>query len=363
VRAAGSAGGQAQVEAKVQAAGRPELVAAFNAIKGNTKVLSREDLGTEYNDPRLDEVEKTLGMVTRPLTERERQYRDTIIPQYREILNSDGVKPKVESLYRQWRGASSEEKKKLRSEFAELLGISTTTGRSVYDEHVILRTDPRLGTVSGIPFYDPSFDETVELTEEGIDKWLRTAASNTKLLTMPGEGWRDKIRMPKPGDAGFDEVYGAINRAQEIAGRIVSKEEGDKSARERARAAQKIRQDQVVQSMGFDPGEIRKYRAQFEQGKTTVDIKQRRQQAMEAVAWMKKNAKTVAERTMANEWERALVDDEAVLNFNTIVHRYDAAKQQQALDYKRRSAYASAAGRQEAKNQDTEDELPAPTDD
>jgi hypothetical protein len=196
----------------------------------------------------------------------------------------------------------------------------------------------------------------VEITEEGIDKWLRTAASNTKLLTGPGEGWRDKIRMPKPGDAGFDEVYGAINRAQEIAGRIVSKEEDGKSTRERTRADQKTRQDQVVRGMGFDPEEIRKYRAQFEQGKTTVDVTQRRQQAMAAVAWMREHAKTESDITMVDEWERALGNDETVLNFNTIVHQYEAAKH-------RSRAHASATGRQDAKNQDTEDELPAPPED
>ncbi len=370
VRAAGTPGGQEAVEAKVkERAGRPELIAAFNAIKGNTKVLSREDLGPEYNDPQLEEVEKTLGMVMIPLTEEERGYRDRVVPMYREILNSDEVKPKVESLYSQWRGASSEEKKKLREEFAELLGISTKATGAVgslaeslgYIQHTSVRTNPRRDPTASA-FFDPSFDETVEITEEGIDKWLRTAAANSGLKTLPGQGWRDKIRMPKPGDAGFDEVYGAINRAQELAGRIVKKEEDDKSARERSRTEQKIRQDQVVRNMGFDPGEIRKYRAQFEQGKTTVDIKQRRQQAMAAVAWMRKNAKTMSDSVMADEWERALVNDETVLNFNTIVHRYDAAKQQQALDYKRRSAYASAAGRQAAK-QDTEDELPAPPED
>jgi hypothetical protein len=371
VRAAGTPGGQEAVEAKVQGlAGRyvnsrPELIAAFNAIKGNTKVLSREDLGPEYNDPRLEEVEKTLGMVTIPLTEEKRGYRDTIIPMYREILSSDEVKPKVESLYRQWRGASSEDKKKLRSEFAELLGIRTSTGiKEVLKEgeavHTIARADPPVtvfGTSSTASiFYDPSFDETVEITEEGIDKWLRTAAANSGLKTSPGRGWRDKIRMPKPGDAGFDEVYDAINRAQEIAGLVVAKEESSKSARDKARAEQKTRQDQVVRGMGFKPEEIRKYRAQFEQGKTTVDIGQRRQQAMAAVAWMRENAKTVSDIAMVNEWERALSNDETVLNFNTIVHQYEAAK------YRSR-ARASATGRQEAQKPDTEAELPPPPED
>ena len=370
VRAAGIPGGQEAVEAKVQdLAGRyvnsrPELIAAFNAIKGNTKVLSREDLGPEYNDPRLEEVEKTLDMVTRPLTERERQYRDRVVPMYREILNSDEVKPKVESLYSQWKGASSEEKKKLRSEFAELLGISPSTVTKEYLKemlksgeaaHIINRADPSPFTTASA-FFDPSFDETVEITEEGIDKWLRTAAANSGLRTIPGLGWRDKIRMPKPGDAGFDEVYDAINRAQEIAGLVVAKEESSKSARDKARAEQKTRQDQVVRGMGFKPEEIRKYRAQFEQGRTTVDIGQRRQQAMAAVAWMRENAKTVSDIAMVNEWERALGNDETVLNFNTIVHQYEAAK------YRSR-ARASATGRQEAQKPDTEAELPPPPED
>ena len=353
VRAAGTPGGQEAVEAKVQdLAGRyvnsrPELIAAFNAIKGNTKILSREDLGPEYNDPRLEEVEKTLGMVTIPLTEEKRGYRDRAVLKYRKILNSDEVKPKVESLYRQWRGASSEEKKKLRAEFAELLGISTIATGAV---------GSLAESLGYIQHTSVSFDENVEITEEGIDKWLRTAAANSGLRTLPGLGWRDKIRMPKPGDAGFDEVYDAINRAQEIAGLVVAKEESSKSARDKARAEQKTRQDQVVRGMGFKPEEIRKYRAQFEQGKTTVDIGQRRQQAMAAVAWMRENAKTVSDIAMVNEWERALANDETVLNFNTIVHQYEDAK------YRSR-ARASATGRQEAQKPDTEAELPPPPED